>query len=298
MSDGTYDPDILEILRAIIYEKNYPLLQGNSPNSKFIAGNRLSFRFSLLQLALVDVGLFFSFVQIADGSIPALDYLYLFLGILNVIVVSLLYLIVHRTNRDMSKEEDGYWYSLYFLYCETCNIGSINREDAVLHKIDNPEHVLRKYNVRVGIFETIKFTDIFREPEMMAIILSPLIILLLSFIFEHILLRELFFLPYTVLIVLYIYRRLRHWRSGGFVNFLKINLIKRMPSASLDIFTMRLITVDIRYLKNEIPNLDKLPSIFSLGSRLTYLVEHYKSDFFNNVTVKGYSALEPGIHPL
>ena len=82
------------------------------------------------------------------------------------------------------------------------------------------------------------------------------------------------------------------------MNFLKINLIRRFPNASLDIFTMELIIVDIRYLNNEKPRIDKFPFISSLDGRPTCLIEHYKTDFFNNVTVKAYSGLPPGIHIL
>lgn len=298
MSDGTYEPDILKILRTIIYEKNYPLLEGMSPDSKFIAGNRLSFRFSLLQLALVDVGLFFSFIQIADGSIQSLKYLYLFLVILNFIVVFLLYLIVHGINRNMTKEAAGNWYSLYFSYCKTCDIGTMDRDDAFFHKIDNPEHVLGKYNVKLEIYETSRFIDIFRIPEITALLLLPLLLLSLGVFFNFNLLKELFFLSYIALIILYTFRRLRRRRRGGLMNFLKINLIRRFPNASLDIFTMELIIVDIRYLNNEKPRIDKFPFISSLDGRPTCLIEHYKTDFFNNVTVKAYSGLPPGIHIL
>lgn len=298
MPEDNYRPDILEILRTVIYEKNYPLLEGGTPDSKFIAGNNLSLRFSLLQLALVDTGLFFSFIQIAAGSTEALGYLYLFLVILNSIVIFLLYLIVHETNRKMTKKEEGYWYSLYFSYCKTYNIGTIDREDTVLHKIENPEHVIGKYNVRVKIYEMSKFMDIFRLPEIMTLLLVPSAILLLGNFFNFTLLKELFFLPYLALIILYTYRRLKRWKSRGKVNLLKINLIRRNPNAPLDIFTMKLITVDIRYFKNEIHSLDKFPLIVENSLHPTYLIEHYKTDFLNNVTAKAYSGLPPGLYIL
>ena len=291
MPERTYQPNILEILRTIIYEKNHPLLEGRTPDSKFIAGNKLSLRFSLLQLALVDIGLFFSLAQISPSSIKAVEYLFLFLIILNLIVVILLYIIVHRANRNVTKEDEGYWYSLYFSYCKICDVGTINKEDVILHKIENPEHTLGKYNVRVKILEMSRFMDIFRFYEIIPLLLLPLGILLLGTIFNITLLNEAFLLLYTPLIFLYVYRRLKRWRMGGTLNFLEIKVIKRYPNASLDIIAMEFITMDIRYLKGGISQIMNLPIITNIDGKSIFLIEGYRIDWLDNIRISGYSGL-------
>ena len=51
MPEQKYKVDVVDVLKSIIYEKNYPLLEGKTPDSKFIASNKMSLRFAVLQLA-------------------------------------------------------------------------------------------------------------------------------------------------------------------------------------------------------------------------------------------------------
>jgi hypothetical protein len=298
MPERTYQPNILEILRTIIYEKNHPLLEGKIQNSKFIAGNRLSLRFSLLQLALVDIGLLFSLAQLAAGSVKVLDYSFYFLIILNLIVVVLLYVIVYRANRNVTKEDEGHWYSLYFLYCKNCDVGTIDKEDVILHKLDNPEHTIGKYNVRVRILEMSRFMDVFRIYEIMPLLFLPLIIALLGNIFNITLLKEFFLLAYAPLIFLYVYRRLKRWSKGNALNFLKIKIMKRDTNNSLDIITMKFISIDIRYLNAWESQLSNSTILINSDGKPVILIDGYKIDRLGNIRISGYRGLPPGLHNL
>lgn len=297
MPEQKYKVDVVDVLKSIIYEKNYPLLEGKTPDSKFIASNKMSLRFAVLQLALVDIGLFFSIIQISSGSVSAINYLLLFLLIMNILVCFLLYFVVHETTRNITNNE-GYWYVLHLTFCKTCNANTITNEDAIFHKIENPEHLLGKYEVRVNIDSTTRFLDIFKPYEVFLIIALSFILVFLNIELHNTMFAMfaswalLLYMP--SLLVIYLYRRLKRRMEGSILKLLRIRQVASRP----DIFNLEPLILDKRYLKRWPMDVNEFPTILNLDGDQIFLIERYDFNLNDNVEVKAFRGLSPGPHIL
>lgn len=298
MPDEGYEVDILSILRSIVFEKSFPLLEGKTPDSKFIASNNLSFRFTTLQLALIDIGLFFTFAEISGGSFSAMEDLYIFLLAMNIVVVLMLYFMVSRTNNKLTNEQDGYWYVLKFPFCKSCKVEMVSNEDALFHKIENPQHMLRKFEVRVKINETSKFLGIFRAYELIPLVVTPLFLSLFGRVLYPTIFALLILSLYVSIPVIYIFRYLRRKSKENIFRYLLVKNIGSYPEISLEIFTFRLILIDKRYLRKDTPNPINFPCIMNMNGDIVYLTDSYKTNFYGNVKVNPFSGLSVGYHLL
>lgn len=296
MPDEGYKLDILSVLRSIVFEKNHPLLEGNNPDSKFIASNNLSFLFAILQLALVDIGLFFTFLEITGSSFSAMENPIIFLVAMNSAVILLLYFIVSRTNEKLTNKKGGYWYILKFPLCKSCKVDLVSNQEALYHKIENPQHMLDKFEVRVKINETSRLLSIFRIYELIPLMSAPLFLSLLARMYNSYLLALVIPLPYVLVIIIYIYRYLTRKYKGNVFRYLYIKHASGSQNSSQEFITMRLILIDRRYLKEDTLKFNDYPIVYNINRDLIFLIEDYESNFYGNVQVKPYRGLASGIY--
>lgn len=294
--DEGYKLDILSVLRSIVFEKNYPLLEGNNPDSKFIASNNLSFLFTILQLALVDIGLLFTFTEMTGGSFSAMENPIIFLVSMNSVVILLLYFIVSRTNKKLTNKKAGYLYILKFPLCKSCKVDLVSNQESLYHKIENPGHELDNFEVRVKIVDTSKVLDIFRIYELIPLMSAPLFLSLLTRMYNSDVLALAIPLPYMLLIVIYLYRYLKRKYNGTVFRYLYIKHASGSQNSSQEFITMRLILIDRRYLKEDSLKLNDYPVVYNITKDLIFLIGDFESDFYGNIRVKPYRGLESGIY--
>ncbi len=296
MTDKDYRVDILKILRSIVFEKNHPLLDGMSPDSKFILGNNLSFQFTILQLGLVDVGLVFTFFEISRSSALIFSELFTFLVALNSFVFLVLHYMVSRTNTKMTNEHRGYLYLLKFPFCNSCKVDMTSIEDALLHKIDNPQHTVDHYEVRTRVNNTIRFLNVFRLYEIMFLLVVPILISVFGGGFQETIIFSLILSFYIAIPIIYAIRYLRRKHKVHIARLLYVNHDDSYHNDKQEVFTFRLIMVNKRYLKNGMPIDSDFPVLKDTNGESTYLIEHYEVNLYGMAQVEPYKGLTSGLY--